>query len=241
MNYSTWQEFYQGDPQRAWSVLIAPLAFLLYRLLRGRPPGGVLPGAAGFVDGYAIVFAVETVLDAVVTGPVERWLGITGGPATAILIGFVLLGDFRVYLLLFGLIAVAAGRGWTAGVREAAAWTVVVPLAAWLLNTALHAAVAGANANSIWLIYETLFASVALALRARVVPARVPTAPPALRAFLDAALLYVAGYYLLWALADVLIQFGGLDAGWLLRVLPNQLYYALWVPLVFFAFFAPRR
>ena len=41
---------------------------------------------------------------------------------------------------------------------------------------------------------------------------------------------YVAVYYALWASADVLILYGGLDVGWLLRVVPNQLYYAFFVP-----------
>jgi len=77
-------------------------------------------------------------------------------------------------------------------------------------------------------------------LRARVVPARLPSAHPALRAFFRSTLLYVAVYYALWACSDLLIQIGGIDAGWLLRVVPNQLYYAWWVPVVFFAFFSRR-
>jgi len=104
----------------------------------------------------------------------------------------------------------------------------------------LRAAVAGLDANSIWLVYEVLFVAVALTLRARLVPARVAPAQPAVRAFLRAALLYVAVYYGLWGVADALIQIGGLDVGWLLRVVPNQLYYAFWVPAVYVAFFSRR-
>jgi len=73
-----------------------------------------------------------------------------------------------------------------------------------------------------------------------VVPARVPASAPALLAFLRAVLLYVSAYYGLWALADLMIQVAGLDAGWLLRIVPNQLYYELWVPFVFFTFFSRR-
>jgi hypothetical protein len=51
---------------------------------------------------------------------------------------------------------------------------------------------------------------------------------------------YVAVYYALWALADVLILVGRLDAGWGLRVIPNQLYYALYLPFVYFRFFSRR-
>ena len=45
-------------------------------------------------------------------------------------------------------------------------------------------------------------------------------------------LVYVAVYYGLWAASDELILYGGLDAGWGLRVLPNQLYYSFWIPVV---------
>jgi hypothetical protein len=43
----------------------------------------------------------------------------------------------------------------------------------------------------------------------------------------------VAVYYALWATADLLIRYGGIDAGWLLRALPNQLYYAFWIPFAY--------
>jgi hypothetical protein len=43
---------------------------------------------------------------------------------------------------------------------------------------------------------------------------------------------FVVVYYGLWATSDLLIL-GGLDAGWLLRAVPNQLYYAVWIPFVY--------
>ena len=46
-------------------------------------------------------------------------------------------------------------------------------------------------------------------------------------------------YYALWAVADVLIL-AGRDVGWALRIVPNQLYYAFWVPVVWWLFFSPR-
>lgn len=241
MNFPTWQDFYQTDLQGVYAPVIVPGLFLLYRLVRGRPRGGLLTRAAAFIDGYAIVFAVETILDPIATGPLVRVLGIADGAGgTAVLLLFVLLGDFRVYLLLFGLIAMAAGRHWTAAIGTAAGWTCVVPILAYGADTLLRAAVAGLDPNSIWLVYELFFTALALVLRARLVPARVPRTQPALRAYLRAALLYVALYYGGWGLADGLIQIGGLDVGWLLRILPNQLYYAFWVPTVFFTFFSRR-
>ena len=52
-------------------------------------------------------------------------------------------------------------------------------------------------------------------------------------------LAYVAVYYALWGIADALIL-AGFDAGWGLRVLPNQLYYSFWVPVAWTWFFSRR-
>ena len=49
---------------------------------------------------------------------------------------------------------------------------------------------------------------------------------------------FTAAYYALWLAADVLIVVAGLDLGWALRMVPNQLYYAFWTPFVYFRFFS---
>jgi hypothetical protein len=46
---------------------------------------------------------------------------------------------------------------------------------------------------------------------------------------------YVTLYYGLWALSDTLWITTSLDAAWLLRMVPNQLYYAFFVPFVWWA------
>ena len=56
--------------------------------------------------------------------------------------------------------------------------------------------------------------------------------PAATSQGLKRILSFVASYYLLWATADVLILGWGLDLGWAVRMLPNQLYYAFFVPFV---------
>ena len=237
-----WHEIYASDFQSPWALIVVPVLFLAWFARGGRPGGApALPAAAPFVAGYAIAFAIETILDPLATGPLSRWLGLSGGAGgTAVMIFFVLLGDFRVFLLLFGLLAIAAGRDWRSALPGAAAWTLLVPLIAYPRDRALHALRPDADPNSIWLIYELLFAALALWLRGVLLPARLVGGPPALRAFLSEALLYVAVYYALWASADVLIQLAGLDIGWLLRVVPNQLYYAFWIPFVVLRFFARR-
>ena len=60
------------------------------------------------------------------------------------------------------------------------------------------------------------------------------------RARLKRVMSFVMLYYGLWAGSDALILWGGLDAGWLLRVVPNQLYYVVWIPFVYATFFSER-
>ena len=173
-----------------------------------------------FVYGYALVFSLETLLDPIAAGPLVRALSPSPQVATAVALLFVLLGDFRVYLLVFHL---ADGmRDLGAALRRAALWTPVVPVSAYALNAALGAMMGELPDQVLWLIHEVLFVGVALWLR------RLSAHDARLRR----AATYVAVYYALWAAADVIILLGH-DAGWLLRVLPNQLYYAFWVPFVY--------
>ena len=48
---------------------------------------------------------------------------------------------------------------------------------------------------------------------------------------------YSAAYYALWASADLVILVLGRDAGWALRVVPNQLYYGGWVVFAYAVFY----
>jgi len=234
--FATWQDLYGSDAQTVWLPLAAPLAYLIWRAAYGPPRrGGVLPAAARFIDWYAYIFAVETLIDPLATGPILRALDLQGGAATAVMVVFVLLGDLRVYLLLFALLAIAAGRRWQNAVPRAVGWTLLVPLIAYPSNAALEAVRASWDASSIWLIYEAAFCAIALMLRAQAGNVAAP-----LRDFLRAVLGYAALYYGLWAAADVLIQVAHVDVGWLLRIVPNQLYYGLWIPFVVWRFFAAR-
>lgn len=259
MTFATWHDLYRSDLQGAVAVVVAPLLFLLYLAWSERPAGGgVVPAAARFVEAWAGTFAVLTIVDPLVTGPLMRALGLADAPiATVVMVAFVLLGDFRVYLLVFTLMT-HAGTGHDARVADpvsatrdalrrvppraalaAAAATLVVPLVAVASEAVVRARMASPPAQSVWLAYELAFLAVALVLRHWGVPARVPGTEPRLRNYLRRVLAYVAAYYALWAAADVLIM-TGIDLGWALRIVPNQLYYAFWVPFAYFAFFARR-
>jgi len=237
----SWREFYQSDLQGVWLLWVVPAIFLLH-LGRTwhRPTASVEPRAAGFVRAYAVVFALETMLDPFAGGPLLRWLGLAAGAAaTRVMVAFVLLGDFRVFLLVLFL-ATPEPRSLPRVAGEAALWTLVVPVVAVAVERGLRALVGETPPQSIWLVYELAFLAMAVVLREVVVPARIGAGRPRLRAYLRAVTTYVAVYYALWALADVLIMIGGVDAGWALRIVPNQLYYAFYVPLVYGLFFSRR-
>jgi hypothetical protein len=226
-------DFYASELQGTWLLWPVPLAFLAYLLSTRRTPG--TGPDARFVRAYCLVFACETLLDSFATGPLARWLGLHGtGAGTALLLFFVLLGDYRVFVLLLRLsrpsVPLASHLG------QAALWTLPVPLFAYASDILLRALAGDLPPQTIWLTYEVCFLALALYLRARVVPWWVGRGRPARLAYLRGVTAYVAAYYALWATADVLILLGGLDAGWLLRVVPNQLYYAFFVPFVFFRF-----
>ncbi len=228
-------DFYLSDLQSAYALWPVPIAFLAWLLLTGGRAATTRD--ARFVRAYAVFFAVETVLDSFATGPLTKLLGLSGTTAgLVVLLFFVLLGDFRVLFLLQRLAFPARTRERL--LAESAAWTLVVPLAALALREALALLLGALGDNAIWLIYELGFLALALWLRQVGLPRWVGPGRPLRLAYLRSVATYVAVYYALWASADVLIQILGLDVGWALRVVPNQLYYAFFVPFAYFRYFA---
>jgi hypothetical protein len=239
----SWQELYATDLQGVYAVCAVPalfLAFLFFDLRRRPARVAVVPAASAFLRAYTLAFTLETLLDPLAGGPLLRWLDLADQPvALGVVFLCVLLGDFRVFLLVFGLAALGTGRPLRPAVVAAAGWTLVVPLATFVIHGTLTASAGTQPSQSLWLIYELGFLVMAFVLRQRIVLARVPATQANLRAYLRAVLGYVALYYTLWATADALIL-AGIDLGWALRIVPNQLYYAFYVPFVYALGFSRR-
>lgn len=230
-----WLAFYRSDLQALYGLWVAPLLWLLHRAVAGPPEGGVAPQAAGFVRAWCLLFAVETMLDPLAAGPLAASLA-SQAAGTAIALGFVLLGDLRVLWLV---LHVARPERPRRALALAAAGSAAVPLLA-LAATRLLATVRGPlPEQALWLAHELVFLALAVGLGRLGVPRWTPPERPASARFARAVLGFVAGYYALWALSDVLIL-AGEPEGWGLRAVPNQLYYGLTVPYVAWRFFAPR-
>ena len=231
-HWESWHAFYASDFQSPWLLLIAPALFIIWRAAARSRGAGMTPERVGFVAAWCMCFAFETLLDPLATGPWVDALGLTGFAAQAVMLLFVLLGDFRIWWLVFH-----SAQPGASAIRRALVPTLAIPIGAYAAFTLLDALTAEAPGQILWLIHETCFLVAALWLRTRWLPRSVND--PSLRAFLSAVLLYSAAYYFLWASADVMIL-AGLDSGWALRVVPNQLYYSLSVPFIWWRFFAAR-
>jgi len=216
-----WQVLYRSDWMSLYALQGVPAIFLLWALVAGAGRSARSPRAR-FVHIWALIFAVETLLDPFATGPL-----VTNAPApvaTGVSLLFVLLGDFRVLLLALYLGEPAGGLARSAW--RAAAFTAAVPVIAFLLQRSFEALLGPLSPQVLWLCHESLFVALALWLRARFRSSD---------RYVAEVLAYVAIYYALWASADVLILLG-VEAGWLLRILPNQLYYAFFVPFAYLRF-----
>jgi hypothetical protein len=228
-----WRALYESELQSVWALIALPAGFLVYAALGGRARAARSDHPqARFVWLWSLAFAAETILDPLATGPLSRALQLPDSAREKVMLAFVLLGDWRVLLPVFAL-ASAPGRRAPAFARSAAL-TLAVPVFAYATDRLLRSAWPGLPGQALWLAYEIGFLALALSLRRFLLP-HLGLALGAERA-LRALLAWAALYYALWGLADALIL-AGIDAGWGLRILPNQLYYALTVPFFFFVYF----
>ena len=122
--------------------------------------------------------------------------------------------------------------------------TAIVPIATGILYTLLRWLWPEVHGQSLWMIYEAGFLALCVYATRVWLPRRAGLAgalEPEGRAFLGALFGYSAAYYALWLAADVLVVVAGLDLGWAIRMVPNQLYYAFWTPFVYLRFFSGPR
>ena len=230
MNASSWQAFYHGSWQFPYAVMVVPLAFLLYRAIaRERRELALDPALAPFVSLWVTLFTLAALFDPIATGPIAKALDgelLTSFFSRALGTLFVMLGDFRVYWLVLRFRTPTQTTARAA--LEALGVSLIAPLLAGLV------ALLDGPTQLMWLTHEVVSLGIAFALAWFALPSE--TERPHHAQFVRGALGCMAAYYGLWAAADVVIL-GGVDAGWVMRLVPNQLYYGLFVPFVWWMFF----
>ena len=166
---------------------------------------------------YCVLLTALSLTDAWLTSNHVYGLGeLTGFPASAVPLFFVLAGDFRYLLLLGAADPRGAIRLNARRILAAAGLTCIVPLLAQAVVGMLPESRAGARV--LFLVYEVAFMLLTAGLMRWHPGARsAPWLTPVSR--------FVLLYYGLWALADAIILLTGSDLGFLLRVVPNLLYY----------------
>ncbi len=112
-----------------------------------------------------------------------------------------------------------------------------MPLTSGALTRILPATFDGGRAN--YLVWELGFIALVAALFPFVFSRRLAQVPAPIRRWLFEVTRFELVTYALWALADIAIFAGAVQAGFALRIVPNVLYYGLFLPFV--AFRAPRE
>jgi hypothetical protein len=208
--------FYSSFWQHPVLLLLLPILFLVLAQRK------LIQSRSGFLRSYLCVVLANTLLDATLTADrTVHTLGLPARVASVIAIFFVIAGDFRVFLLAFRLnVERMTLRGWIAVV----AISLFGPLAQ--AGLILEFPRVFAEARLTFLAYElVLFFVLAGALLALGARFSDPLAKE--------VLLYALATYGLWIAADLVIL-AGADGGYLLRVMPNLLYYGGYVPFVYF-------
>lgn len=219
-------------PVLCWAF--APL--VLWALWRVRPKEGASRNAMTLWS-LALLGQLLITVDALTSG---AWSPIDPTSLASSVAGvwWVVLGDLRYFLLLARfapppLLAAVTPR--PAGSR-ALALSLLVP---WLSAT-ISAAVPQLFGEPRWkfLLYEVLFLLLLAWVRWVRLPrqlAALPAGPEtaALRRWLLLLTRFEAVQYALWVLADVLIL-SGVPAALMLRLIPNGLYYVVFVPFAYF-------
>jgi hypothetical protein len=171
---------------------------------------------------WGLVFGVSTALDAWLNGALSplaetsRWTPLVG-------VFFVIVGDARLFVAIESK-AAASRRGYA--VVRALGVSLVVPLVTQLVRGLVP--YVAATLRVTYLVYELLF----LAWLVVLMKQRVVRWSTSSHAWATGLLRWFGLQYGLWAFADIVLLTTSLDVGYAIRMVPDLMYYALFVPWV---------
>jgi hypothetical protein len=167
---------------------------------------------------WGIVFGLTTALDAYLNGawspvsPTSVWATVFG-------VAFVYLGDLRLYSALLW-------DGTRRSLATAAAVSWITPVLSQVLRVGVPAI--ALVPRQTFLAYELTFLVVLFVLCRSIEALRVRMTT----AFARGLCFFFAAQYSLWILSDVILLGTGADAGYALRMIPDCMYYAVFIPFV---------
>lgn len=215
-----------GSPWHNPGATLVSLTLVLWLLSRKLP----------FFTAWSVLFLCEITLDALLTGEISPWRNTATVGYVAI--PFVILGDARYFMLVerFTRAPDPAAPTPPRALVIALAQSLPVPALSIGLTKLLPHLLP--DARSLFLVYEVEFLLVALAWRFWYLPPRLAKVPADTARWLRELTAFEAVQYLLWAAADVVILLHH-DAGFALRIVPNVMYYGLFLPFALMR--APRE
>lgn len=219
MSYVGFYDSFMQHPLLLWGAALLGLGIALSRRELSRS-----------VRLFCVALTILSLVDAWLTTTRIPGIGpLTGQAASLVPLAFVLLGDFRYFFFIEAARSDGALAATAKGMTRALAWTLAVPLTTQLAVSTLGSQ----DPRVLFLVYEALFVVLGIGLGCFY----LPRSTDALR-WTRRVTVFVIGYYGLWAVADAIILGTGNDAGFLLRVIPNALYYGGLVPVI--AWTGPR-
>lgn len=181
---------------------------------------------APFLYAYLLVFTVEILADACATG---AWSPVPmDTPAyTFFSVLFIVLGDFRYFFLVERVTRLDTRV--ERPLLFAMCVSVVVPLVTGVMTKLIPAM---QDMRVLYMVYEPALGLIVLGLdRFRYAKS---DAPADIRLFVHRVSLLFATMYFGWAFCDLLI-YNEIALGHVLRIVPNVVYYAAFLPFVFYA------
>jgi hypothetical protein len=209
LEVGTFEAFYASSVQHPLLLWLAATVALCVCITRR--------GLSRSMRRYCIALSMLSLADAWLTTSEVPLIGpLPAALASIVPLFFVLAGDFRFLLVV--MLGTSDGRLELSrrGLLSACALSLVVPVFTQIALALAPDSISGARV--MFLIYEVAFVILALALLRWHPNARRP-------GWIRQVSHFVVLYYGLWASADLWILTTGSDLGYLLRVVPNLLYY----------------